>query len=76
MFGVEVELHYGTAFYLALNFTIIVLSTILSIGFYIAMAYFVPISYRGGPHNFFNCGVGYSNVLFGVAMVFSYVGDP
>jgi len=76
VFGVDVEKTYGTAFYLALNFMIALLSTVMSLFFYLLMAYCVPISFRGGPQNFYNCGVGYSNVLFGIALVFSYVGDP
>ena len=75
IFGVDVEHTYGTAFYLALHFIIALISSMLSMGFYLAMAYLVPISYRGGPQNFYHCGVGYSNVLFGTALVFSYVGE-
>ncbi len=76
VFGVDVEKTYGTAFYLALNFMIAFLSTLMTLCFYLLMAYCVPISFRGGPQNFYNCGVGYSNVLFGIALVFSYVGEP
>ena len=49
MFGIEVESTYGTAFFLALNFMIAMLSSIMTIGFYLVMAYCVPIAYRGGP---------------------------
>lgn len=49
VFGVDVEKTYGTTFYLALNFMIAFLSTLMSLGFYLLMAYFVPISFRGGP---------------------------
>ena len=76
VFGVDVEKMYGTAYYMAINFALIAISTVLSLGFYALMAFCIPVIYRGGPQNFYNCGVGYSNVLFGLAMIFSYVGDP
>lgn len=76
VFGVDVEKTYGSAFYLALNFALALLSTVLSLVFYLIMTFLVPLSIRGGPQtNFYTCGVGYSNVLFGLALVFSYVGD-
>lgn len=76
LFGVQVEQTYGSAFYLALNFTLALLSNAMTQGYYAFMAYNMPVEYQGGPQNLFNCGVGYSNILFGIAMVFSYVGEP
>ena len=75
-FGVEVEKTYGTAFYFVINIMLIIVSVILSMTFYVTMVFLVPPQYRGGPENLFQCGVGYSNVLFGIAMIFAYVGDP
>ena len=75
LFGVNVENTYGSAFYFAINVALIVISTLISLTFYLVLSLFVPQIYRGGPQNFYNCGVGYSNVMFGLAMIFSYVGD-
>jgi membrane associated rhomboid family serine protease len=49
VFGVDVENMYGTAYYMAINFALIVVSSILSLGFYALMAFCVPVIYRGGP---------------------------
>jgi membrane associated rhomboid family serine protease len=49
VFGVDVEKTYGTAYYLAINIALIILSTILSLGFYAFMSFFIPVIYRGGP---------------------------
>lgn len=76
LFGVEVEKTYGTAFYFVIHFALMLISTIMSLSFYAAMTYLVPMEYRGGPQNFYHCGVGYSNILFGIAMIFSFVGEP
>jgi len=75
-FGVDVEKTYGTLFYTMINFWLMILSNCLSMLFFLFMAYCLPIAYRGGPSNFFQCGVGYSNILFGIALIFSYKGDP
>ena len=76
IFGVDVEKTYGTAFYMTLHFILMLVSTLMSITFYAFMAFLVPMEYRGGPQNFFQCGIGYSNILFGIAMIFSFVGNP
>ena len=76
VFGAEVEKTYGTSFYFVIHIMLMLVSIIMSMLFYGTMAYLVPISYRGGPQNFYQCGVGYSNILFGIAMIFSFVGDP
>ncbi len=76
VFGVEVEKTYGSAFYFIINLMLMFVSVIISMIFFVLMVYVIPYEYRGGASNFFQCGVGYSNVLFGLAMVFSYVGDP
>ena len=49
VFGVDVENMYGTAYYMAINFALIVVSSVLSLGFYALMAFCVPVIYRGGP---------------------------
>ena len=55
---------------------LMIISTIMSLMFYAIMVYAIPVEYRGGPSNLYTYGVGYSNILFGIAMVFSFVGDP
>ena len=75
VFGVDVEKTYGTAFYTALHFGLMVISHTLYMTFSIIMINFIPISLRGGPDNYFTCTIGYSNVLFGLAMIFSFIGD-
>lgn len=76
MFGIQVESTYGTSFYFIIHFMLMMVSTVMSLGFYVLMVYAIPIEYRGGPSNLYSCGVGYSNILFGIAMIFSYVGEP
>jgi len=75
-FGVEVEKTYGTAFYAMLNFWLMMVSVGLSLAFSLFMAYVVPVKYHGGSAHFVECGVGYSNILFGIVLVFAYKGDP
>lgn len=69
VFGNQVERIYGTAFCAILHFVILTTSTMLSLGFYLLMAYYVPDIYRGGSDNFFHCASGYSNIVFGLAMI-------
>jgi membrane associated rhomboid family serine protease len=49
VFGVDVEKTYGTAYYFAINVGLIIVSSILSLGFYAFMAFCIPVIYRGGP---------------------------
>ena len=53
VFGVEVEKTYGTAFYMIINFMLMIVSVILSMIFFVTMTYLVPFEYRGGPSNMF-----------------------
>lgn len=53
VFGAEVEKTYGTAFYFVIHIMLMLISTLMSMCFYAVMAYLVPISYRGGPSNFY-----------------------
>ena len=75
VFGVDVEKTYGTLFYTMINFWLMMISNGLNLLFLAAMAYLIPDEYRGGTSNFFYCGVGYSNILFGLSIVFAYKGD-
>ncbi|CDW77565.1 uncharacterized protein at3g58460-like [Stylonychia lemnae] len=75
VFGVEVEKTYGTAYYGMINFWLMMLSNIANMLFTALMVYLVPAEYRGGKENFFYCGVGYSNILFGLSIIFAYKGN-
>ena len=76
IFGVEVEKVYGTFFYATLHFWLMVLSQFFDIWFQFAMVYWVP-DFAGGRNLAYlsTCGVGYSNILFGVLMLFAFTGD-
>jgi len=76
IFGVEVEKVYGTLFYATLHLWLMVLSQFFDIWFQFAMVYWVP-DFAGGRDLAYlsTCGVGYSNVLFGVLMLFAFTGD-
>ena len=39
------------------------------------MTYYVPVSVLGGSSNLTACAIGYSNILFGIAIVSSFIGD-
>jgi hypothetical protein len=75
MFGVDVEKTYGTAFYAMIHIGLIVFSNLMFFMFSTLMVFAIPHSLRGGPDNFFNCAVGYSNVLFGISIIFSFIGE-
>lgn len=75
VFGVDVEKTYGTLFYAMINFWLMIISNALNLLFLATMAYIIPDDYRGGASNFFYCGVGYSNILFGLSIVFAYKGE-
>ena len=75
VFGVEVEKTYGTAFYAMINFWLMILSNASNLLFTAFLVYIVPEEYRGGKDNFFYCGVGYSNILFGLSIIFAYKGN-
>lgn len=75
VFGVEVEKTYGTAFYAMINFWLMMISNLMNLGFLMIMVYLVPEEYRGGKNNFFHCAVGYSNILFGLSIIFAYKGE-
>lgn len=76
IFGVEVEKVYGTFFYATLHFWLMVLSQFFDIWFQFAMVYWVP-DFAGGRNLAYlsTCNVGYSNILFGVLMLFAFTGD-
>jgi membrane associated rhomboid family serine protease len=76
VFGSFVEKTYGTMFYAVLHLILMIISNVISLGFYTIMTFFVEVGYRGGPDNFFHCSIGYSNILFGLAMVYAYNGNP
>lgn len=74
-FGVSVEKMYGTAFYAMLHFWLMIISNSLTLAWSWFMVNVVPMKYHGGPDNYLQCGVGYSNILFGIVLVFAYKGD-
>lgn len=72
LYGWEVEKTYGTLFYGSLNFLIMALSNSLNILFVWLLAFVWPYYLGGGISHLAVCSVGYSNIIFGLMMVFAF----
>ena len=79
IWGTSLEKHYGTAFYASINLALCVISNLLTVGINFLVAYTFPrevfgFKAGGGPASLSECGVGYSNILFGIMMLESLMG--
>ena len=79
LWGTDLEKYYGTAFYASVNVVIGIISNFLTIGIQFAQAYYFPVTVAGcevgGPRMLLRCGIGYSNILFGLMMLEAFMGD-
>jgi membrane associated rhomboid family serine protease len=81
VFGVNVESEYGTVFYASLHFSLMIISNAINLVLNSIVIFIVPYSILGntdiggGPKYLSICSVGYSNIIYGVVMLFAFVGD-
>ena len=78
VWGTELEKHYGTLFYAAINLQLCLLSNLMSMGVSLFQTYYLKhtvFGYEiGGFDQLMKCAVGYSNILFGIMMLEALMG--
>ena len=78
VWGTELEKHYGTLFYAAINLQLCLLSNLMTIGVTLFQTYYLKHIILGQEVGGFNqlmkCAVGYSNILFGIMMLEALMG--
>ena len=76
VFSVGLENDYGTCFFMAINFGILIICSLIQITYYHARIFWLPISLGGGQLEAMSTyAVGYSAILFGLIMLISLTGD-
>ena len=75
--GIELEKYYGTLMFAVLNFWLMIISQALDLSWSYLMVYAVPDIFGGSQITYLSSlSIGYSNILFGILMLFALSGDP